>query len=102
MPLGTSLVEGEFLNVSLVLYSGEGVLLPNDVLLTTEGQSSVLVYKNGKALKIRVTVLRRGREGVMVRQDLAGRTLLLAKPDILLRASTGVPVRIHAQLKTSI
>ncbi len=32
LPLGTSLVEGEFLNVSLVLYSGEGVLLPNDVL----------------------------------------------------------------------
>ena len=85
-----------------MLYSGEGVLLPNDVLLTTEGQTSVLVYENGKARKTPVTVLRRGSEGVMVRQDLAGQTLLLAKPDILLRASTGVPVRIHAQLNNQI
>ncbi len=38
----------------------------------------------------------------MVRQDLAGKTLLLAKPDILLRATTGVPVRIHAHVTTNI
>lgn len=102
LPLGKSLVEGQYLSVSLVLYSGEGVLLPNDVLLTTEGQTSVLVYENGKASKIPVTVLRRGSEGVMVRQDLTGQTLLLANPDILLRASTGVPVRIHAHLNADI
>ena len=30
----------------------------------------------------------------MVKEDLAGRTLLLAKPDILLRASSGVPIII--------
>jgi len=97
LPLGSSLVEGEFLNVSLVLYSGDGVLLPNDVLLTTQGQTSVLVYENGRARKSPVKILRRGSEGVMVRQDLAGKTLLLAKPDILLRASTGVPVHIQTQ-----
>ena len=101
LPLGTSLVEGQYLNVSLVLYSGNGILLPDDVLLNTEGQSSVLAYENGKAVKIPVTVLRRGSEGVMVRQDLTGKTLLLAKPDILLRASTGVPVRIHAHLNAN-
>ncbi|HKK00895.1 MAG TPA: efflux RND transporter periplasmic adaptor subunit [Desulfuromonadales bacterium] len=101
LPLGTSLVEGQYLNVSLVLYSGDGILLPDDVLLTTEGQTSVLVYENGKAIKTPVTVLRRGSEGVMVRQGLAGKTLLLAKPDILLRATTGVPVRIHAHLNAN-
>jgi multidrug efflux system membrane fusion protein len=102
LPLGMSLVEGQYLKVSLVLYSGNGILLPDDVLLTTEGQSSVLVYENGKAIKTPVTVLRRGSEGVMVRQALTGKTLLLAKPDILLRASTGVPVRIHTQRKANI
>jgi multidrug efflux pump subunit AcrA (membrane-fusion protein) len=101
LPLGTSLVEGQCLSVSLVLYSGDGVLLPNDVLLTTGEQCSVLVYANGKAVKTPVTVLHRGSEGVMVRQDLAGKTLLLAKPDILLRATTGVPVRIHAHLNAN-
>lgn len=94
LPIGTSLVEGEFLNVDLVLYSGRGVLLPNDVLLATEGQTCVLVYRDGKVEKTPVTVTRRGSEGVMVEEDLAGETLLLAKPDILLRATSGAPVKI--------
>ena len=94
LPLGSSLVEGEFLNISVVLYNGQGVLLPNDVLLTTQGESSVMVYQDGHATKVPVTVVRRGSEGVMVKEDLAGKTLLLAKPDILLRATTGVPIQI--------
>ncbi len=94
LPLGNTLVEGEFLNVALVLYSGHGVLLPNDVLLTAQGTTSVLVYQDGKAVKTPVTVLRRGSEGVMVKEDLRDKTLLLAKPDILLRAVSGVPVKL--------
>ena len=94
LPSGSSLVEGEFLNVALVLYSGTGVLLPNDVLLSTEGQTSVLVFQDGKVSKTPVTILKRGSEGVIVAEDLAGKTLLLAKPDILLRATSGAPVKI--------
>lgn len=94
LPFGNALVEGEFLNVALVLYAGNGVLLPNDVLLSTEGQTSVLVYTDGKASKTPVTILRRGSEGVMVSENLSGKTLLLAEPDILLRATSGVPVKI--------
>jgi RND family efflux transporter MFP subunit len=94
LPLGNTLVEGEFLNVDLLLYTGEGLLLPNDVLLTSEGQTSVMVYQDGLVRKTPVSVTRRGREGVMVKEDLAGKTLLLAKPDILLRAASGTPVTI--------
>jgi len=94
LPLGNTLVEGEFLNVELVIYAGEGLLLPNDVLLTSEGQTSVMVYQDGQVRKTAVSVTRRGREGVMVKENLAGKTLLLAKPDILLRASSGTPVEI--------
>jgi len=70
------------------------VLLPNDVLLSTGGQTSVLVYADGRVSKTTVTILRRGSQGVMVAEDLSGKTLLLAKPDILLRATSGVPVEI--------
>jgi len=94
LPVGSSLVEGEFLNVDLVLYSGTGVLLPNDVLLTTQDITSVLIYADGQVRKTPVTVTRRGSEGVMVEEDLRGKTLLLAKPDILLRATSGAPVKI--------
>lgn len=94
LPLGNTLVEGEFLNVALVLYSGNGVLLPNDVLLTIQGTTNVLVYQESKATKTPVTVLRRGSEGVMVKEDLSGKRLLLAKPDILLRVTSGAPVKL--------
>ena len=94
LPLGNTLVEGEFLNVDLVLFNGKGVLLPNDVLLTVQGTTSVLVYQNGKVERTPVTVIRRGSEGVMAREELGGKTLLLAKPDILLRATSGAPVTI--------
>lgn len=94
LPLGGSQVEGEFLNIKLVLFSGNGILLPNDVLLTTQGKSYVLAYKNGQAAKTPITIINRGSEGVMVKENLQGETLLLAKPDILLRATSGVPVKI--------
>lgn len=94
LPLGKSLVEGEFLNVDLVLYSGKGVLLPNDVLLSTEAQTYVLIYRGGKVEKTPVTLTHRGSQGVMVEENLSGKTLLLAKPDILLRATSGAPVKI--------
>ena len=96
LPAGTSAVEGEFLNIDVVLYSGEGLLLPDDVLLSAQGKTWVLTYSNGKAENIPVTIDQRGIEGVIVQEDLAGRTLLLAKPDILLRASSGVPVMIRS------
>ncbi len=95
-PAGTSAVEGEFLNIDVILFSGEGVLLPDDVLLSAQGKTWVLIYLNGKAKKIAVTIEQRGIEGVKVKENLAGRTLLLAKPDILLRASSGVPVMIRS------
>jgi RND family efflux transporter MFP subunit len=94
LPLGSPLVAGEFLNVALVLYSGTGELLPNDVLLTTQGTPSVLIYADGQVRRTPVTVFQRGSAGVMVNEDLSGKTLLLAKPDILLRATSGVPVHI--------
>lgn len=95
LPVGTSAVEGEFLNIAVILYSGQGVLLPDDVLLSAQGKTWVLTYAGGKVEKIPVTIEQRGIEGVTVQEDLAGRTLLLAKPDILLRATSGVPVVIH-------
>ena len=94
LPTGTSAVEGEFLNISVIVFTGQGVLLPDDVLLSAQGKTWVLVYLNGKVEKLPVTIEQRGIEGVTVKEDLAGRTLLLAKPDILLRASSGVPIII--------
>lgn len=93
LPQNAGLVEGQFVNVDVVVYRGEGVLLPIDALLTMDGSSSVFVLTpDGKAQRLNVTVKARGVEGVTVDPDLAGRRVIVAKPDILLRVATGVPV----------
>jgi RND family efflux transporter MFP subunit len=93
LPQNLGLVEGQFVNVSVVVYKGEDVLLPIDALLTMNGSSSVFVLaSDGKAQRLSVRIKARGVEGATVDQDLAGRKVIIAKPDILLRVATGVPV----------
>ena len=87
------LVEGQFTNVNVVVYKGLDVLLPIDALLTMNGSSSIFILtSDGKAQQMTVRIKARGIEGVTVDQNLAGLKVILAKPDILLRIATGVPV----------
>jgi RND family efflux transporter MFP subunit len=93
LPPNTGMVEGEYVNVQVVLYQGEDVLLPVDALLTMNGSSSVFVLSaDGKAERLNVTIKARGVEGVTVEQNLSGKKVIVAKPDILLRVAAGVPV----------
>ena len=91
------MVEGQYLNLQVVLFAGSGVLVPMDGLLTMGGKAYVLVLEGDLARKMPVTVIHRGSEGAVVGEDLTGRVILVAKPDILLRAATGVPVQASAQ-----
>ena len=93
----TGLVEGQYLNLQVVLFAGSGVLVPIDGLLTMDSKTCVLILEGDLARKVPVTVLHRGSEGAVVAEDLADRVILVAKPDILLRAATGVPVLTSAQ-----
>jgi RND family efflux transporter MFP subunit len=93
LPADAGLVEGQYVNVDVVLHKGEDVLVPIDALLTMDGSSSVFVLdSDGKAQRLNVAIKVRGVEGVVVDQNLAGRKVIMAKPDILLRVATGVPV----------
>lgn len=93
LPQDAGLVQGQFVNVNVVVYKGETVLLPIDTLLTMNGSSSVFVLDaEGKAHRLNITINARGVEGVIIDEDLAGRKMIVAKPDILLRVAAGVPV----------
>ncbi|MGC8719609.1 MAG: efflux RND transporter periplasmic adaptor subunit [Thermodesulforhabdaceae bacterium] len=93
LPQNTRMVEGEYVNVRVVVYEGEDVLLPADALLTMNDSSSVFVLSSdGKVERLNVTIKARGAEGVTVEQNLAGKKVIVAKPDILLRVAAGVPV----------
>jgi RND family efflux transporter MFP subunit len=91
------LVEGQYLNLQVVLFAGSGMLVPMDGLLNMSGKAYVLVLEGDLARKMPVTILHRGSEGAVVAEDLTGRVILVAKPDILLRAATGVPVQASTQ-----
>jgi RND family efflux transporter MFP subunit len=93
LPKITGFVEGQFVNVDVAIFRGEGVLVPIDALLTISGSSSVFVLEaDGKVRRTAVTVKARGIQGATVEQDLAGSRVVVAKPDILLRIAAGVPV----------
>ena len=93
LPKNAGVVEGEFLPVDLVVYEGDNVLVPRDALLSINGKSYVFTNEHGRAVRHQVRVVARGREGVVVSPDLAGARVLVAKPDILLRAMAGCPVQ---------
>jgi len=93
LPQNIGLVEGQFVNVNVVIFKGEDVLVPIDALLTMDGSSSVFALdSDGKAQRLSVAIKVRGVEGAVIDQNLAGRKVIVAKPDILLRVATGVPV----------
>ena len=96
IPKGLNLVAGEVVDGELIVFSGKAVLLPPDAILSREGEKIVFVFEHGKAKPVRVHIRQSGTEGVIVDQALEGKTLILAKPDILLRLLTGVPVKLEA------
>jgi multidrug efflux pump subunit AcrA (membrane-fusion protein) len=95
VPADARAVEGEQVQVSVVAAPGVGPVIPVDTLLSVNGRDFVLLYEGERVTKQTVTVTHRGVEGVQVREALAGKTLLSAMPDILLRVSSGVPVRVN-------
>jgi multidrug efflux pump subunit AcrA (membrane-fusion protein) len=95
LPGDHGLVEGQYLAVSVVVHRANDVLIPMDALLTMDGSTSVFeLTAEGKAVRRPVNITFRGVEGVTVAEDLSGRTVIIAKPDILLRISAGVPAVI--------
>ena len=89
-----NLVEGEFVDIKLVVYKGENVVLPHNAILSTGDKNYIFLYEEKQPKQIRVKILASGTEGVITDQDLDGKTAIVAMPDILLRIATGTPINI--------
>lgn len=94
VPSGLHLLAGEVIDASLVIFSGEATLVPSEAILSREGKQVVFVCQDGKATPVSVHILKNGKEGAVLDVSLGGKTLVIAKPDILLRLLTGVPVKV--------
>ncbi|WP_456450992.1 efflux RND transporter periplasmic adaptor subunit [Hydrogenimonas sp.] len=86
---------GTRVDVAAVLYAGEGVRLPSDALLDRGGEKFAFVVEKGRARAVPVTPVASGEEGIVVKESgLAGKPVVVAKPDILLKLLGGVPVKV--------
>ena len=90
----TNLVSGDRVQVDVVTFKHKATLLPFDTLLNKNGVSYVLVAKGNKAVAQEVTVVQSAQQGVVVSDNLSKEKIVLAKPDILLKLTSGYALKV--------
>jgi hypothetical protein len=95
----TNLTAGNRVEVKLLLFSGNGILLPANAVLDLNGKHFVMQVKKAKTGQTReqaipqvVNIKAEGSEGLLVDGIKEGDDYVVAKPDILLKLMTGVAV----------
>ena len=87
-----ALPSGQREDISIVNFKGKAILLPLDAILNRDGKSYALIL-NGKSVEpIELNIIASGEQGVVVSNNLNGKTIIVAKPDILLRLISGYPL----------
>ena len=88
------LTTGDRVEVDVIVYNQEGILLPFDAILNIDGKSYVLEIEKDRAVAKEVHILQSGQEGVVVAENLAGKNIVVAKPDILLKLTSGYRLQV--------
>ncbi len=91
-PVTTSIPAGSREKVKLVIYKGEGILVPVDGLLNINNERLMLIVKDDHAYPVNVSIVAEGSEGYVVKGIKAGDKFVLAKADVLLKVLAGVRV----------
>ncbi len=91
------LTSGDREEVSVVIYHDKAILLPFDAVLNRDGKSYVLVAKEKKAEPQEVHILESGEEGVVIKENIEGKKIVLAKPDILLKLVSGYALKVKGE-----
>ncbi|BAO44902.1 efflux RND transporter periplasmic adaptor subunit [Thiolapillus brandeum] len=88
----TDLAAGSRVEVRLLVFSGEGFLLPFNAVLELNGKHQVLIVQGDQASPKSVQIRGEGSQGLVVEGLKAGDEYVVAKPDILLKLLTGVAI----------
>jgi len=89
-----NLISGDRVEVDVVVFNQKATLLPFDALLNKNGKSYVLVVEGDKAVAKEVNVLQSAQQGVAVSDNLEGKKIVIAKPDILLKLTSGYALKV--------
>jgi len=85
----SKLTSGDRVEVDVITYKGKGLLLPFDAVLNSNGKSYILVISGNKAQAKEVHVLQSAEQGVIIIERFKGEKIVVAKPDILLKLTSG-------------
>jgi len=89
------LTTGNRVEVNVVIFKGNALMLPFDAVLNRDGKSYVLIRDGDKVIPQAIHVVRRGEQGMVVNDnDLSGKELVIAKQDILLRLLGGTSLKV--------
>lgn len=90
----TTLNSGERVEIDVVLFQGEGIMLPFDTILDREGKSYLFEIAQNKAVPKAITIAQTGQEGVLTEDEsITGKKIATGAPDILLKLLSGAPVK---------
>ncbi len=88
-----TLVQGERVKTRVITFKGKGIVLPQDAILDRNSRSYVLIAHGNHASALPVHILASSEEGVVVAEDLSGKKVVVAKPDILLKLLSGIELK---------
>lgn len=88
------LSSGERVEVDVVIFKAKATRLPFDALLNRNGKSNVLLVKKNHAVAKEVHILESGEQGVVIAEDLSGDHIVIAKPDIMLKLTSGYALKV--------
>jgi len=89
-----NLISGDRVEVNVVVFDAKATLLPFDAILNKNGKSYVLVIADDRANAQEVHILQSAQEGVVVSENLQGKNIVIAKPDILLKLTSGYALHV--------
>jgi len=91
----SNMTSGDRIEIDVELFNGKGILLPFDAIINRNGKSFVLVRNNNQAFAKEVNIKESGEQGIIVsNSELAGKEVVIAKPDILLKLLSGVSLKV--------
>ncbi|MBA1432864.1 MAG: efflux RND transporter periplasmic adaptor subunit [Epsilonproteobacteria bacterium] len=89
-----NLVSGDRVQVDVVTFDQKATLLPFDAFLNKNGKSYVLVVNGAHATAKEVHIVQSAEQGVVVSDNLQGEKIVVAKPDILLKLTSGYALKV--------
>ena len=88
------LTSGDKIQVDVLILDEQATLLPFDAVLNRDGKNYVLVLEKDKAVPQEIHILQSGQQGVVIKESLENKNIVVAKSDILLRLVSGYALKV--------